>query len=46
MAEPEPDLIEEVGGILEGLSGKLPEADFSLNDSSEEVSYRKRPCPG
>ena len=36
MAEQGTGLTDEVGGILEGLSGKLPEANFSL-DCSEEV---------
>ena len=36
MAEQDSDLLGDVGGILEGISGKLPEADFDL-DCSDEV---------
>ena len=38
----EPGLLEEVGGILDGLSGKLPEAHFNLDGSSDEVSLSSK----
>ena len=44
MAELDIDSGDEVGGILEGLSDKLPEANFSL-DCSDEVNELLEGCP-